>query len=850
MCWTSQFESGVDNDPSPQLSFVEMIKLHSNTRWVRDRVALPARVISVGLCLAMLASCGGGGGGGAGAIGSSSSPAPVTYALSGRVQKGPFATGSQVSVNELNAGLNPTGITYSLQTSDALGNFALSTPTGSRQVEIVAQGFYLDELTGQLSAAPITLRALVDLASNAAPTVNALTTLQSPRLKVLVSQGSTFATAEAQSLREVLGLFGIDASRIVSLGTSSAMRIDGATDGDAVLLATSAILLQMAADAARANGTAAPAEFSNLVNALAAQLAGGAANPGASFLAARNVAQTALDAAAVAANLQSYYARNGLTVVAPKLAEWLDRSNSGVLPQRLVTVTGLTFAALAGAVPGQVVTSAPVTIAGAGSGVAVPVVASAGAAIVKNGVALPGALTSAQNGDILALRVMAPGYGLTVSPTLTVGTSTARWDVVSRQLGGTISGLSSNGLSLQINGSTLAVPAGSTGFTYSGTLAVGAGFSVMVQAQPKPPLQICSVSNGTGTVGAAAGAITVTCGGITQLALWADSSANGVTVFAVDPVGGGLTAVPGSPFAAGQGAMDVAVTPDHRFAYVVNQSSNNISAYSINPVTGALSSIAGAPFSTGYIPSGIAIDPAGRFAYVAYGIQSVSQPPSAVAAYSIDAATGALTPLAGSPFLTAPHPYSIVFNPVTPFAYVSSANGVRGHSQNPTTGALTPISNGSLSGTALPVPAIAFDPSGRFAFVPSMWDGYVAAYAVDANTGLFTPAPGVNRAPGAAVAVHPGGRIAYLGGYSVAGAAGFPSTFAIDSTSGALTAVGGVSIGRPLAVDRNARFVYAGDTGGIMVYPLDSAGVAQAAIPGSPFASGASTGSFVLVPVP
>jgi len=68
----------------------------------------------------------------------------------------------------------------------------ISTP----DVEIVAQGFYVDELTGQLSTSEIELRAVSDLSVNSSPTVNILTTLQEQRLKTLVSQGSTFAAAD------------------------------------------------------------------------------------------------------------------------------------------------------------------------------------------------------------------------------------------------------------------------------------------------------------------------------------------------------------------------------------------------------------------------------------------------------------------------------------------------------------------------------------------------------------------------------------------------------------------------------------------------------------------------------
>jgi hypothetical protein len=105
------------------------------------------------LLMASLSGCGGGGG-------SSSLPAAsTTYSLSGQAQKGPFAIGSQISVNELDVSLNPTGKVYNVQTSDNLGNFAVSSQIGTNLVEIVGNGFYMDELTGQLASSAISLRA-------------------------------------------------------------------------------------------------------------------------------------------------------------------------------------------------------------------------------------------------------------------------------------------------------------------------------------------------------------------------------------------------------------------------------------------------------------------------------------------------------------------------------------------------------------------------------------------------------------------------------------------------------------------------------------------------------------------
>src|SRR5271170_1137896 len=53
-----------------------------------------------------------------------------------------------------------------------------------------------------------------------------------------------------------------------------------------------------------------------------------------------------------------------------------------------------------------------------------------------------------------------------------------------------------------------------------------------------------------------------------------------------------------------------------RFAYVVNRGSNDVSAYTVDAMTGALTALAGSPFAVGTLPVGITVDPTGNYAYV------------------------------------------------------------------------------------------------------------------------------------------------------------------------------------------------------------------------------------------
>ena len=81
-------------------------------------------------------------------------------------------------------------------------------------------------------------------------------------------------------------------------------------------------------------------------------------------------------------------------------------------------------------------------------------------------------------------------------------------------LGGTIAGLTANGLVLANGNDSLSPSANASTFTFSTTVEQGAAYSVSVRTQPTN--LICSVTNGTGTMGSTAVKnVTVTCVGST-----------------------------------------------------------------------------------------------------------------------------------------------------------------------------------------------------------------------------------------------------------------------------------------------------------------------------------------------
>jgi hypothetical protein len=264
--------------------------------------------------------------------------------------------------------------------------------------------------------------------------VNILTSLQAQRLRKLISQGSTYLAANTQSQNEVLTAFGIDPTKINSLSALYSMEINGNSDSDSVLLAVSVILSKMATNAAVANSTSQPAELSNYINIIAAQVANAGTITSTAIITARNLAATQIDLVAVRTNIETYYANRGVTIVAPKFEEWVDKDASGILPRRLVPVTGLAFVDAAGVEPQQQINSSTITISGLGTNIAAPVAAIAGTTIIKNGTPLSSMFTTVQNGDTIALSVISLGFGQSISSTISVGSSSTVWHIATKPL--------------------------------------------------------------------------------------------------------------------------------------------------------------------------------------------------------------------------------------------------------------------------------------------------------------------------------------------------------------------------------------------------------------------------------
>ena len=161
--------------------------------------------------------------------------------VSGVSQKGPFVTGSTVTVQELNGeSLLQTGISFKGKISNDKGEFKVaSINLASQYAFLEVNGYYRNEVTGQDSASPIIMNALADISDRENVNINLLTHLETDRVMHLVTvDGKSFAEAKEQARKELLGYFGIDGN----FGAAEDMSIFGQSDDSAALLAISIIV--------------------------------------------------------------------------------------------------------------------------------------------------------------------------------------------------------------------------------------------------------------------------------------------------------------------------------------------------------------------------------------------------------------------------------------------------------------------------------------------------------------------------------------------------------------------------------------------------------------------------------
>ncbi|HZT01058.1 MAG TPA: beta-propeller fold lactonase family protein [Steroidobacteraceae bacterium] len=457
---------------------------------------------------------------------------------------------------------------------------------------------------------------------------------------------------------------------------------------------------------------------------------------------------------------------------------------------------------------------------------------------------------------IVALALAACGGGGGSSPPPSNGGGGNPPPAVQYSIGGSVTGLTGTGLVLQDNGGDNLAISGNGPFTFATKINSGSAYNVTVMTQPSNPAQTCTVANGSSTASADVTNVAVSCtnsvqaGTTGKFAYTADNAGGKIYAYAIDQTSGALTPVSGSPYADGTAPAAVSLAPNGKFAFSASDNGTKINAFTIDQTTGALTAVAGSPFSTGFTIGSafpdIAVDSQSAHLYLA------SAGDAKVAGFSIDATTGALTALAGSPYAAGTNAGGIpAFSPDGKYLYVvdqnTSGGSVSGYSIDPTTGVLTALAGSPFAAGSNPY-WIVFTPNGQFAYVSNFSGNNISAYSVSAGvlTAMPTPVP-VDGGP-QDLTIDPAGTHLFVP-VSSGGANGGVDVFTINA-DGTLTKVTGspyaVGIGpRFVDVDPTGKYAYVSSAGtagtGVYGFSIDPSTGALTALSGSPYSTGANS---------
>lgn len=271
------------------------------------------RKLGYALLLLLLAACGDG-----------------TVTVRGAAQKGPFIVGSSIAVSPVDDRGQPVGSVYRTETNNDRGEFSVTLPDAGL-VSIEGDGYYYNEITGALSAAPGTLRAFADASAGAPIHLNLVTHLSYARIRNLLEAGLAFPVARAQAERELrvalqIGPIGYDPGAGDGLDL-----LGGDTDANAYLFTVSAAVILAAVER---EGVSLEAALQELDNTISRELAeDGVLDESTS--AALMAAQRALDdpstVLAIMEALGHRFADLGVTTSVPDLNRMLDADGDGLV---------------------------------------------------------------------------------------------------------------------------------------------------------------------------------------------------------------------------------------------------------------------------------------------------------------------------------------------------------------------------------------------------------------------------------------------------------------------------------------------------------------------------------------
>lgn len=242
-----------------------------------------------------------------------------TFSFSGKVQKGPFVTGTTINVNELNENLGQTGKAFTTSITSDDGSFSLANLEMESDLALLtANGFYFNEVLGRLSSAQITLQALADLTDGSTVNINVLTHITKARIETLVREGVSFSDAKRKAEGEFQDFLGV--TEHFNQGFEQ-MSIVSQGDFNAMLLAFSIILQRPS------NNTAViptlPAELTWLMTNLSTDFADNGTIDNEALVDTLLYNISMQNQVYIRRNLQNYYSGLGLDVDIPDFESYI-----------------------------------------------------------------------------------------------------------------------------------------------------------------------------------------------------------------------------------------------------------------------------------------------------------------------------------------------------------------------------------------------------------------------------------------------------------------------------------------------------------------------------------------------
>jgi 6-phosphogluconolactonase len=339
-----------------------------------------------------------------------------------------------------------------------------------------------------------------------------------------------------------------------------------------------------------------------------------------------------------------------------------------------------------------------------------------------------------------------------------------------------------------------------------------------------------------------------------RFAYVSNSDSNSITAYKMDSTSGALTAITGSAAGTVDAPLGMALNPSADLLAVGNLNGGGISVFRVNKTSGAITAVGGSPFATtgGGFPARSVFHTSGKFLYAGLIASSTSD----ISGFSVDAAAGALTPLAGSPF----HGQmmnggggvnSLAVHPDGTYLYASGFfSGIAGYAVDTASGELAELTGSPFNAAgAFFNSTLVVHPSGKFLFMADSDANGVRVFPIAPDGSLGTEITGSPFASGTGakdIALDPNGKYAYAindGDNNV-------TAFRVNTTSGELSFVGNTDTGISpfaLTVDASGKFLYVTNQtdGNVSAYSINSATGTLSAIAGAPFAAANSPISIV-----